>query len=229
MKNLWINWIWKTLIWNHQQVSMWTPFAISIKNRETTLNLETISPRSKTKRQSWEEGEYIGSSVSPAFLLESESEWQRAEGWMPWCDVMMQRRPVKPLVADCGTKQPVTPPVRIRSDICPLTPATTLLTHKRSFVRHTNSDGILIKVTFCNKYIKLINIFNFWLELDNCWHTPPLLWCVLWFWSIRSTILSSPTQNWIHIILTDVKLWILSWNFHDPPIVAFFFLFYLNL
>ena len=96
-------------------------------------------------------GEYIVSSVSPAFLLESESEWQRAEGWMPWCDVMMQRRPVKPLVADCGTNQPVTPSAAASQDqIWHLSSDSgNNLAHKRSFVLHTNSDGKLIKVTFC--------------------------------------------------------------------------------
>ena len=72
----------------------------------------------------------IVSSVSPALLLESESEWPRLSSGCH--DVMMLRRVGSPwwrVVALTSQWRPLPPPVRIRSDICPLTPATTWLTH----------------------------------------------------------------------------------------------------
>ena len=61
----------------------------------------------------------IVSSVSPALLLESESEWLSSG-----ChDVMMLRRVASPWWRDVALTsewRPLPPPARIRSDICPL-------------------------------------------------------------------------------------------------------------
>ena len=90
----------------------------------------------------------IVSSVSPALLLESESEWLSSG-----CDDAEEGR--QPLVAGCGTNQRVTPSAATTQDqIWHLSSDSgNNLAHSqwRSFVLYTKSDGQLIKITFCNK------------------------------------------------------------------------------